>query len=103
MKTSNTESDFFLNVGGTVLYDLTDSLFLGGDVRISHVVSDPEGITGLVFMATAGFRFGGGSEDAAATEEAGASSATGTSEGSGASEESGAGEESGATELEGEL
>ncbi len=53
-----TENDLFLNVGAAALYHINDSVFVGGDLRFSNVFAEDETLNGMVFLATAGARFG---------------------------------------------
>lgn len=52
-------SDMYLYIapGAALLYDVTDSVFVGADVRLQLVLADPDMIKALIFLANGGMRF----------------------------------------------
>jgi opacity protein-like surface antigen len=53
---SASDSEFYIAPGASLLYDVTDSVFVGLDVRLLLVLSDPM-FKGLPILATGGMRF----------------------------------------------
>jgi hypothetical protein len=53
---SGSESEFFIAPGASVLYDVTDSIFLGLDLRFQLILAE-ETVKGIPILATVGMRF----------------------------------------------
>lgn len=53
---SASSSEFYLAPGAALLYDVSDSIFLGLDARLQLVLSDPM-MKGITFLANGGMRF----------------------------------------------
>jgi opacity protein-like surface antigen len=53
---SASESEFFIAPGVSLLFDVTDSIFIGADARFKVVLSDPTG-KAITLLANAGMRF----------------------------------------------
>lgn len=50
------DTEFFIAPGASVLYNVTDSVFVGLDLRFQFVLSDPT-VKGIPILATVGMRF----------------------------------------------
>jgi opacity protein-like surface antigen len=53
---SVSSTDFFLAPGASLLFDVSDSVFLGVDVRLQLILAD-ETVKGIPILATGGMRF----------------------------------------------
>jgi hypothetical protein len=54
---STSETNPYLALGGSVLYDIDDTFFVGGDMRLQFVIGDNGDGTGLIILANGGMRF----------------------------------------------
>ncbi|HEX7480382.1 MAG TPA: hypothetical protein VF331_21455, partial [Polyangiales bacterium] len=50
------ETDAYIALGGSVLYDVTPDIFIGGDLRYQHIFMTGGG-NALIILATGGMRF----------------------------------------------
>lgn len=53
--TSSTKA--YIAPGASVLYDVSENIFLGVDARFQLVFTDPESVKAIIFLANAGMRF----------------------------------------------
>jgi hypothetical protein len=53
---TETETELYIAPGGSVLYDINEQFFVGGELRLKFVMSDP-GIEALTILANLGMRF----------------------------------------------
>ena len=53
---SSSSSEFYIAPGASVIYDVTDDIFLGGEVRLQLITSDPM-YKALTIYANGGMRF----------------------------------------------
>lgn len=55
--TTASEAYLYISLGGTVLYDINEQFFVGGEMNLNFVLADPEGAEGLTILANGGMRF----------------------------------------------
>lgn len=51
------QTKLFIAPGASVLYDVTDTIFLGIDARFQLVFVDPDNVKAIIFLANGGMRF----------------------------------------------
>ena len=54
---SASESYFFIAPGVSALFDVTDSIFVGADVRFQLIFGDPDTVKGIPLLVNGGMRF----------------------------------------------
>lgn len=54
---SASETNPYLALGGSVLYDINEQFFIGGDMRLQFVIGDNGDGTALIILANGGMRF----------------------------------------------
>lgn len=50
-------TDLYIAPGAALLYDVSDSMFIGADVRLQLVFADPDMVKALILLANGGMRF----------------------------------------------
>ena len=54
--TTETSTELYIAPGGAVLYDLSENMFVGGELRLQLILSDP-GMEAIIILANGGMRF----------------------------------------------
>jgi hypothetical protein len=57
MSVSGSDSYLYLAPGASLLFDVSDDIFVGADVRFQMIFADPDMVKALIMLANAGMRF----------------------------------------------